>query len=223
MISTTLNCIFVHVPKTGGSSIEDVLWPGPRTEADLWQGMVDQYHNRYQTGGLQHLTAAQIRQEVGEQRFMESYRFSLVRNPWDRAVSQYAYMLQKKYLRDFIGMKEDDGFSRYLSLIQERSHVQWIPQCDFLFDASGGCLVDFVGRFETIRSDATAVFEKLGVFCAELPHTRASVHRHYTEYYDQETKRAIERLYGADIERFSYKFGEPLSANPESALRASAD
>jgi len=208
MISDTLNCIFVHIPKTGGSSIEDVLWPGERTEAHLWQGMVGRYHNRYQTGGLQHLRADQIRDAVGEERFARSYRFSFVRNPWDRAVSQYAYMLQKKYLRDFAGMNEDDSFPRYLSLIQERRHVQWTPQCEFLFDASGTCLVDFIGRFERLREDAAAVFENLNVPGAELPHSRASEHRPYVEYYDADTKRVIEHLYGNDIERFSYKFGE---------------
>lgn len=208
MISDTLNCIFVHVPKTGGTSIEDVLWPGERTEAQLWRGMIDRYHNKYQTGGLQHLLATQIREEVGAQRFGECYRFSFVRNPWERAVSQYAYMLQKKYLRDFVGMKEDDDFPRYLSLIQERRHVQWMAQVDFLFDQSGECLVNFVGRFERLREDAAVVFEKVGVSCAELPHSRASTHRRYTEYYDPETKRIIEHFYGADIERFAYKFGE---------------
>lgn len=209
MISETLNCIFVHIPKTGGSSIEDVLWPGPRTEADLWQGMVERYHNRYQTGGLQHLLAHQIRDAVGQERFSRCYRFSFVRNPWDRMVSQFSYMQQKKYLRDFIGMREGDAFPRYLSLIQERSHVQWAPQCEFLFDRSGECLVDFIGRFERLPRDAATIFERLGVTCTTLPHSRASTHRPYPEYYDRETKRAVEQLYGADIERFSYKFGEP--------------
>ena len=208
MISDALNCIFVHIPKTGGSSIEDVLWPGERTEAQLWQGMVGRYHNKYQTGGLQHLLATQIRDEVGAQRFGECFRFSFVRNPWDRAVSQYAYMLQKKYLRDFIGMKEDDDFPRYLSLIQEHRHVQWMPQVEFLFDRSGDSLVDFVGHFERLREDAAVVFERLNVQCAELPYSRASTHGPYAYYYDSEAKRIIERLYGADIERFGYKFGE---------------
>jgi hypothetical protein len=81
MISDTLNCIFVHIPKSGGTSIEDVLWPGARAESDLWMGSIDAYHNKYQTGGLQHLLARQIRQEVGVEKFSRCFRFSFVRNP----------------------------------------------------------------------------------------------------------------------------------------------
>jgi len=208
MISDTLNCIFVHIPKTGGTSIEDVLWPGERTEAQLWRGMVDRFHNKYQTGGLQHLLARQIRQEVGEERFRRSYRFSFVRNPWDRAVSQYAYMQQRKDLRGFVGMKEDDSFARYLSLIAERPHVQWIPQSEFLLDRDGQCLVEFIGHFERLADDAQRIFKTLGVTCGELPHRIRSSHGPYSEYYDAQTRAHVERLYRADIEQFSYTFGE---------------
>lgn len=65
MISHTRRCIFVHIPKTGGTSVENLIWPMPRTANDLWMGFRDNYHNKYQTGGLQHLLATQIRSEVG--------------------------------------------------------------------------------------------------------------------------------------------------------------
>jgi hypothetical protein len=206
MISTALNCIFVHIPKTGGTSVEDVLWPGPRTEADLWQGTIDRYRNKYQTGGLQHLLARHIREEVGEDKFSAAYRFSFVRNPWDRTISQFLYMQQREDLRSFIGMKENDSLARYLVLIRDQPHVQWTPQCDFLDDQFGNCLVEFVGRFERLAEDAKAVFDRLGVSCENLPHRLKNSRTHYTDYYDQETKNQVARLFERDIDRFSYTF-----------------
>jgi hypothetical protein len=206
MISDTLNCIFVHIPKSGGTSIEDVLWPGARAESDLWMGSIDAYHNKYQTGGLQHLLARQIRQEVGVEKFSRCFRFSFVRNPWDKAVSQYAYMRERDDLRAFIGMNEDDSFARYLALIQKRQHVQWMPQIDFLTDEHENILVHFIGRFERLAEDAQTVFARLGVQCDRMPHRLRSRRSHYWECYNDETRKLISRLYGSDIDTFSYVF-----------------
>jgi hypothetical protein len=200
MISDTHRCIFVHVPKCGGSSIEAVLWPEPRTEAELWMGFVDEFHNRHQTGGLQHLHATQIRAEVGE-RFDAYFTFAFVRNPFDRLVSQFASMRSRPDLRAFIGMDDDASFSRYLDLIEQRTHVQWEPQCAFL-DID----VDFVGRFETFEADVKHVFGRLGVEVDAIPHVLRGERGPYRDYYDARTRATVERLYASDLERFKYQF-----------------
>lgn len=71
MICHQNKCIFVHIPKTGGTSVEDLIWKNKasRTTAHLWRGLVDAYNNKYQTGGLQHLLARHIRSEVGSEVF----------------------------------------------------------------------------------------------------------------------------------------------------------
>jgi hypothetical protein len=206
MISHDLRCIFVHVPKTGGTSIEDVIWPSPRTEEDLWMGFVSVRGNKYQTGGLQHLLARQIRQEVGLKIFADYFKFAVVRNPWDRAVSQFCYTRIRTDLHELIGMTAETSFSEYLHLIEGHEHVQWQPQFEFLHDANGSSLIDFVGRFERLEQDARTIFSRVGVEAGTLPHTNASDRQPYREYFDASTRRRVERLYGQDIEAFGYEF-----------------
>ena len=206
MISHYYKCIFIHIPKTGGASIEKIIWPSERTEADLWMGFIDNYHNRYQTGGLQHLLSRQIRVEVGDDIFTNYYKFSFVRNPWDKAVSQYCYMSKRQDLRDFIGMKSNDSFKKYLDLIKLKKHVQWEPQTSFLKDHNGELLVDYIGRFETLHNDTALIFSHLGIKNNELPHIGKSVRRHYSEYYDNESVEMIEEMYSEDIYEYRYSY-----------------
>lgn len=210
MISHKHKCIFVHIPKTGGTSIEEVIWPlkTDRIEENLWMGFVDSYHNKYQTGALQHLTASQIRSEVGSLVFDEYYKFTVVRNPWEKAVSQFMYLKKRKYLRDFIGMSRWASFKKYLKLISKKTHVQWMKQSDFLVDSEGGLLVDEILRFEDLDSDFQKVKLKLGFSSLELPHVNKSERKRYSEYYDQESIQMVQDLYASDIAMFDYKYGD---------------
>ncbi len=207
MISHRHRCIFVHIPKTGGTSIEALLWPKERTPAELWMGFVDKYHNKYQTGGLQHLLASQIRQEVGDATFAQYYKFSIVRNPWDKAVSQFSDIARRPDLRAFIGMNAGDSFKRYLELTTKTRHVQWEPQINFLYDGAGKLLVDYVGRFEAFAESVLRVLETLGVRAKKLPHENKTARRDYVSYYDSEAREMIAEMYRGDIEAFGYQFG----------------
>jgi hypothetical protein len=211
MLSHKRKCIFVHIPKTGGTSVENLIWcrKRDRVESNLWKPVL---RNKYQTGGLQHLLASQIRQEVGDACFQSYFKFTIVRNPWDKAVSQFAYMRGRKVLRGLIGMPEDACFKTYLSLIQKEPHVQWESQHRFFLDDHGERLVDFIGRFESLEDDVRTILGELKMgrhFLGrrrKIPHANRSQRVHYRDYYDTESQGMVADLYGKDIETLGYTF-----------------
>ena len=201
MIDPAKMLIFVHIPRCGGTSIENLLFPR-RTEDNLWMGFVDPYHNRWQTGGLQHLMAWQIREEVGEAMFNACYRFAIVRNPYARAVSQYVYtMTQREDLREFAGIAPGAGFREYLKAIQRVAHVQWTPAHEFVY-WDGELLVDDVFKLEEI-SGIKPLLVEYGL-PPEIPQHNRSTHRPWREYYDDETRGIVREMYAEDFRRFGY-------------------
>ena len=190
-----------------------MIWPQEqgRTEDDLWMGFVSRFENKYQTGGLQHLLAWQVREEVGSDIFNAYYKFAFVRNPWDRIVSQFAYIQQRPDLMDFLGMTSDTEFKAYLELIRRKEHVQWMPQVRFLLDQDGSMLVDHIGRLETFNEDCVKIFDALGVYTDRLPgHVNRSTRKPFSSYYsDCESIDMVAKLFAEDINFLGYKFVSP--------------
>lgn len=207
MISHQHKCIFIHIPKCAGSSVEDLLWPGKRSEADLWMGFVDRFHNRHQTGGLQHLTASLVRSEVGEETFQSYFKFAIVRNPWDKAASQFAYMERRPDLCEFVGLRPNGDFETYLSAIARTPHVQWQDQYSFLYGSNGELLVDRIIRYESLASDLPSVLRAVGIQSDCIPHANPSPRRRPTsELYNDRTQQRVADLYRRDIAAFDYSF-----------------
>lgn len=212
MISHERRCIFIHIPKCAGSSIEDAIW-GPdrsgRSPEDLWMGAIAPYRNKYQTGGLQHLLAHQVRTEVGDEVFGSYFRFAVVRNPWDRAVSQYLYLKRHRELQTFYGLGRWVSFSGYLRRLKEVGpifHCQSTEQWRFLLDDHDSMLVDELVRFEAIGEGYDKVASRLGVTAA-LPHARKSPNRKpYGAYYNAWSRETVGKLYAKDVELFGYEF-----------------
>jgi len=180
MINHDLKCIFVEVPKTGSTSVSSIIGKPAKP----------------------HLTIVKIQNQVTKQQFDEYFKFAFVRNPWDRALSLYRYILKTpshyyhKQCLQFV------NFSAYL-----RKRPLLPQQYDFL-SKHGKNQLNFIGRFENLQKDFNTVCDKIGIPHQELPHHNPTKHKHYTEYYDEETNQIVAEKYAKDIEYFGYKFGE---------------
>ena len=213
MISYKHRCIFVHIPKSGGSSINHQFLPIKVERKHL----IGNYKSRFQPmeWGLQHLRASYILGEVGYDIFSKFFKFSFVRNPWDKLVSQYFYTKspQRHALREWIGITIDSTFDEYIEKVYNANplvlqHPHWARQYEFLYDTQGNQMVNFIGKFENLKEDYNTICTILKTKKSKLPHYNQSVRNHYTEYYNNKTKKMVEEVYIKDIETFQYKFGE---------------
>lgn len=212
-ISDRLNCIFVHIPKTGGTSVEKALdlfgpWQeenritlfGSIKSNDLQENILSNF--------LQHLTYPQIKKLITYKQ-QQYFSFSVVRNPWDRLVSTYSNPdpnLCKVAKEQGLQLK-NISFAEFVKNTKNIQHIHLLPQSEFVLDENNQVLVDFIGRFENISKDFQKVCAQLNIHC-DLPHANPSQResRDYRDYYDEITREEVARRYARDIEYFGYQF-----------------
>ena len=79
-------------------------------------------------------------------------------------------------------------------------------QKDFLYDANGKILVDFIGKFENLQEDFNTICSRIQINLTALPLANSSKHTHYKDYYNKHTKDLIYNAFQKDIEIFKYDF-----------------
>lgn len=186
-------CIFIHIPKTAGTSILNVL--SKRTEG--------RDHNDY----LIYLRANPVI-------FHKYFKFTFVRNPYDRIVSSYEYLhnggnyKRDRYYYELFRLKYDtfEKFALdYLDSNKIHEELLFKPQYLFIYDHTGECRVDYVGRYENIENDFNAILNKLNIH-RKLQHINSSKRKNYKQYYvNDEVKKKIQYLYKNDFELFNYE------------------
>lgn len=205
MISYEKKCIFIHIPRNGGSTVENIIWGPNRGKKHLWMDFSSPFRNKYCTGAMHHLPAKFVRKEVGGEIFDKFFTFTITRNPFDRLVSQYSYMIHpaREGLRDFLNMDIDASFPEYLNLIQKKEHVHWKPQYKFIEKAGK---IDYIGRFEEFNKSVRYILDKLEIKLDKIPHFNRSTHNPYRTYYNEKTKKIVKKIYTEDLKRFNYSF-----------------
>lgn len=210
MVSHKYKCIFVHIPKTGGQSIESVfLHRHGLTWADR-HPLLLRKNDDLERGPerLAHMTISEyLKYNYVSQQFFDKYfKFAVVRNPWDRLVSEYAFRQRRGEIRSGRTFKSWVSKLGKFKAVDIERHIK--PQYDYIHDTSGKLLVDYIGKFENYGFSFNFICDRLSMYDCVLPHKNKSVHAHYTEYYDQDTVDLVSEVYAKDIELFKYKYGE---------------
>ena len=201
MVSRKHKFIFIHIPKTGGTSIERALDGNVRSEKDASSDLGNTYSE------YKHWKTSDYETNCPEL-FDCYFKFMFIRNPWDRLVSRYEW--QKFVLPESHINFKTIVRRTFKEFIKQRASAifnKWC-YCDLMRDTNGKRVVDFIGRFENLQNDFDIVCDKIGGPRKQLPNTNHLQRKNYTEYYDNETREIVAQVFQRDIEYFDYKFGE---------------
>ncbi|MCX8229423.1 MAG: sulfotransferase family 2 domain-containing protein [Planctomycetota bacterium] len=214
LISKQKKFLFIHIPKAAGNSVESALmpWtttpPASRVHRLLAYARLpkDYSKRRWQRHG----TLLHAQRRIPAEDFHSLYKFSFVRNPWDRLVSSFEYIKARpEHPRHQLVYKMSD-FSDYLAYEKKQNRRS---QHASLSNAKGELCMDFIGKYEHLTKDFQKVCGHLNIE-AELPHLNATKHRDYQEYYTKITQEFVARYWKKDIEAFDYSFGGASTTLP---------
>jgi hypothetical protein len=200
MISFQKRFLFVHIPKTAGNSIQSVLRDYSEDELVALrseQDGIERFGLRNPNYKIKkHSTLAEYLVVLGETQFGNLYRFTCVRNPWDRMVSYYFTPTQNTVPWDP---------KKFRNVI-----VKTLPVADYLRlnerDNDPFENVNYIMRFENLVNDFRTVCRALGISPTTLPQYNRSNREHYSRYYSDELRELVRARFAAEIERFGYTF-----------------
>jgi hypothetical protein len=202
MISFQKRLLFIHIPKTAGNSIQSVLRDYSEDQLVALRKEQDGIE-RFGLRNLKykirkHSTLKEYRDTLGDEQFRKLYRFTCVRNPWDRMVSYYFTPTQspeswdRKKFREIISKVV--SIADYLRLKEDEED----PFVN----------VDYIMRFENLADDFHSLCNQLKISPATLPQYNRSSRDHYSKYYDDELREFVGTRFAAEIEQFGYTFEE---------------
>lgn len=174
----TNNCLFFHIPRTSGSSI--------REATGCWS---------------KHHFSKLLKNKLSN--WDDLWTFSIIRNPWDQAVSWWSLCTEKgifnKPFRNWV--IDNDNAWPYWGQVNLDPINQW----QYISESSK-IIVSYVARFENLEQEWKIISKKMGFSGCVLPKIASSRHTHYRDYYDEYTAQIIKKRNTEFLSNFSYNF-----------------
>ncbi|PIE66273.1 MAG: hypothetical protein CSA26_01125 [Desulfobacterales bacterium] len=203
MISIKNKFVFIHIPRTAGTFLEKKL------EDD------SAICKRKQFGAfrspLNHLTIQQLEQGkfISEEEMCLFFKFTFIRNPWDRIISECFCPHIPHFFKDCDSV--DEMIRLGCRFAEKGFYGHFLKQTAFIDNAK--CGLDFIGRYENLQQDLLYITDSIGIPPLSITVKKNTIRPHYSQYYNSETKRLVEKAYAEEIERFGYRFQETGSCD----------
>ena len=190
-------CIFIHIPKTGGTSVEQFIKDNDRNTL-LFIGV---RNNR----SLQHLMARELKLTI-PYIYKKYYKFSIVRNPYDRLLSEY-YWNPTVNLAYKSGKSKKDFLISISNIVKNKNYFSniyndhFIPQYDYLHH-NNKLLVNQLFKYEDLEWVSSYLKKKLNIK-RDFPYLNKTTIK--KEEWNDEEKEIIYNLYKNDFIFFGYE------------------
>ena len=202
MLSIKYNFLFVHIPKTACNSVQSVLQRYSEDEI-----IVNSYQdgiNRFSLHTPKYNFKKHSRLNVYKRRlekdlYRKLFKFTIVRNPWDRMISHY--------FSPHRGKIEWDR-NEFIEFVKGNNSIKSFLSTGFFNNIGNRPFrnLDFILRFEKLAEDFELLCEKLNIEKTRLPHVNISNHSHYSCYYDEELVNLVASRFSHEIDYFGYTF-----------------
>jgi hypothetical protein len=229
LISHRHRFIYLKTAKTASTSVEAFFEPSCMPEGEwVESGARDEYESEAGVIGYRgldpqgkkwynHMPAAKVRELIGEEKWNAYFKFCVVRNPWDKAISAFEHFGRNHALPGGLhgllyrfrtpGLQPEQR--RFLHYLQARRPP--IDRDKYVID--GRVCVDYLIRFEDLRGGIREVCEKLGLPCEEsrLGNHKSGLRRKEataSSLYTLASRELVAQYYAFELEHFGYTFPE---------------
>ncbi|MEX1667531.1 sulfotransferase family 2 domain-containing protein [Zhongshania guokunii] len=206
VINEQYGFVFVHVPKTGGSSLTQALtqldgnrpdWGSQSTKHETANEFLSQLPARINSS--RQPPSASLKLDL----------FGFVRNPWDRTASLYYYLVESHPVAP---TKTLNSFEQFINLMDEK--IEWITklhsyrsQVEYFQNSSGKIIANHIAKYEDFDNEVKVISENLKI-SLDVPKLNISSNskKDYRRLYTSHMVDIISNLYADDISNFGYNF-----------------
>ena len=205
--------LFIHIPKTAGTSIRSVLEPygGKPGMANYIARRLEKSPDLCFAAGLTnkrtfdgHTTYKKVSKLIPKVELSSLFVFAFVRNPYDRLYSFYLHILAHPEHPWHLKIKNYGSFHNMLLHLQE---VNEPTQKSYLISANNKVMTNFIGRFENIETDFGKICETLSIPFS-LPKKNTRSHKNWREAYQNDDWKYAADFYKEDFEAFGYDMND---------------
>ena len=181
--------IFIHIHRTGGTSITSLLKRALPNQVDVI---------------AQHGNASTMEKKILEE-YPDYFVFSIVRNPWDRLLSWYSLLYKSdpkdletervRFEEFLINTAHDDGNDSFLL-----NQIDYFKSTTFHPDRVT------IYRFENYEEEVKKIAARLQITIQETPRINETLTKDYKKYYTEKGKALVDQKCARDIAYFGYSF-----------------
>lgn len=215
IISEQCGFIFVHIPKTAGLAVTDAFgkYGRPRGRT-IWRSISRRLPFQESPTNAHfrvHEPATKMIAKLSRPVFDSFVSFSVIRNPFDHAVSHYEYMKQFR-IKSTAQKIGEMSFREYLEyrmkppFWNDTIFARMPDQCYYLVDKEGKVAVKRLIRFEDLRSELEGLSRDLKLPDFNLRHVNKTkaAKKPMGAYYDAATIELVREIYARDFDNLGY-------------------